>query len=278
MSRAAACRKKADALIANLRKHALDNGRFICGFDDTGRKVGPGSGPDAQFFLNMQTWAVLCGAAPDRNALLDLVERELGTSCGLVLCKPAVRAPDPRIGMITGMVPGNCENGSVYCHGNAFKIVADCLLGRAEEAYATLKKNLPGNPTNPDSGVEPYAVTNQYLGPENPHRAGAANGTWITGTAGWIYRAVTEHLLGLQPDYIGLRLRPCMPAAWPEVQIRRLYRDNIYNITLCRSSLCEARILRATGQARLIVDGKEISGDLLPLGPNGTEHAVTLSA
>ncbi|NOU35926.1 MAG: hypothetical protein HOO88_04060 [Kiritimatiellaceae bacterium] len=262
---AADFRTKAETLIANLRNHAWDKDRFICGFNDDGREIGSRTGPDARLFLNMQTWAVMSGAATDGTALLDLVERELSTPCGCVLCKPAFNAPDPRIGMITGMVPGNCENGAVYCHGNAFKIVADCHLGRAEQAYSTLRKILPGNPDNPDSGVEPYAVTNQYLGPENPHRAGTANGTWITGTAGWIYRAVTEHLLGLQPDYAGLRLRPCLPAAWPEVKIRRVFRGNIYNITLRRAA-----------QTRLIVNGKEISGDLLPPGTPGTEYTVLL--
>jgi len=169
--------------------------------------------------------------------------------------------------MFSFMTPGNCENASVYCHGNAFKIVADCKLGRAEEAYATLKKILPGNPENPDSGVEPYAVTNQYLGPENPHRAGTANGSWITGTAGWIYRAVTEHLIGLQPGYDGLHLRPCLPAAWPEVKIRRIYRDNMYDI-----------VLRRTGAAQLVVNGEQLAGDLLPLSAPGTKHTIILTA
>jgi len=263
---AAGYRAKAAELIENLRTHAWDKDRFICGFNDDGLKIGAHESPDANLFLNMQTWAVLSGAATDGETLMDLIERELATPAGYILCKPACQQKNPRIGMFSFMTPGVCENASIYCHGNAFKIVADCKLGRAEEAYATLKKILPGNPENPDSGVEPYAVTNQYLGPENPHRAGDANGTWITGTAGWIYRAVTEHLLGLQPGYDGLHLNPCLPAAWPEVKIRRAYRDNIYNI-----------IIRHADKPSLAVDGKEVVGDLLPLGPAKTEHNVVLS-
>lgn len=256
-------RAKANKLIKNLRAHAWDTDHFICGFNDDGLKIGAHESADANLFLNMQTWAVLSGISENGNELMDLIERELATPAGYVLCKPACRQQNPRIGMFSFMTPGVCENASIYCHGNAFKIVADCQLGRAEEAYATLKKILPGNPENPDSGVEPYAVTNQYLGPENPHRAGDANGTWITGTAGWIYRAVTEHLLGLQPGYDGLHLRPCLPSAWPEVKIRRVFRDNVYNIVLQRSD-----------KPSLTVDGKEIDGDLLPLSAPGTQHNV----
>jgi cellobiose phosphorylase len=263
---AAGYRAKANELIENLRAHAWDKDHFICGFNDDGLKIGAHESVDAKLFLNMQTWAVLSGAATDGNKLMNLIERELATPLGTVLCKPACRQKNPRIGMFSFMAPGVCENASVYCHGNAFKIVADCKLGRAEEAYDTLKKILPGNPENPDSGVEPYAVTNQYLGPENPNRAGTANGSWITGTAGWIYRAVTEHLLGLQPEYDGLHLRPCLPAAWPEVTIRRVFRDNIYNIVIRRSE-----------KSSLAVNGKKIEGDLLPLGPRGTEHDVVLT-
>lgn len=260
---AAAYRARADELIENLRKNAWDKDRFICGFNDDGLKIGAHESADANLFLNMQTWAVLSGAATDGSELMDLIELELATPAGYVLCKPACRQKNPRIGMFSFMTPGVCENASIYCHGNAFKIVADCKLGRAEEAYETLKKILPGNPENPDSGVEPYAVTNQYLGSENPHRAGAANGSWITGTAGWIYRAVTEHLLGLQPGYDGLRLRPCLPAAWPEVKIRRVFRDNVYNI-----------VLRRSDNPSLTVNGKDVEGDLLPLSKPGTEHSV----
>ncbi len=260
-------RTKAAALIENLHAHAWDKNHFICGFNDDGEKIGAYESADANLFLNMQTWAVLSGAATEGAELMDLIERELATPAGYVLCKPACRQQNPRIGMFSFMTPGNCENASVYCHGNAFKIVADCKLGRAEEAYATLKKILPGNPENPDSGVEPYAVTNQYLGPENPHRAGTANGSWITGTAGWIYRAVTEHLIGLQPGYDGLHLRPCLPAAWPEVKIRRIYRDNMYDI-----------VLRRTGAAQLVVNGEQLAGDLLPLSAPGTKHTIILTA
>ncbi len=259
-------RAKACELKEKLRSQAWDKDRFICGFNDDGLKLGAHESADANLFLNMQTWAVLSGTAENGTELMDLIERELATPAGYILCKPACQQKNPRIGMFSYMTPGTCENASVYCHGNAFKIVADCKLGRHEEAYTTLKKILPGNPCNPGSGVEPYAVTNQYLGPENPHRAGDANGTWITGTAGWIYRAVTEHLLGLQPEYDGLHLRPCLPEAWPEVKIRRIYRDNIYNIVLTRSDT-----------PSLTVNGEETKGGPLPMGPAGTEHHVLLN-
>lgn len=142
----------------------------------------------------------------------------------------------------------------MYNHGVAFKIVADCMLGNGETAYNTLKLISYDNPNNQNNGMEPYAVSNMYMGPENPYIAGYAPMSWITGTAGWLYRAVTEYLCGVKPTVNGLKLQPCLPSKWSNVSVVRKFRGTSYNITFVTSN-----------QNKIEVDGKPIQTDVLPI-------------
>jgi len=134
------------------------------------------------------------------------------------------------------LLPGMYENGTPYCHGTAFKIVADIVGGRADQALASWHKVRPDNPGHPStvSGCEPYAFTNQYLGPTNG-RSGESISGWITGCAGWMFRAVLEYFCGIKPGYKGLRIEPCLPASWPEVKVRRHLRGKDYDVHIRRA-------------------------------------------
>ena len=152
----------------------------------------------------------------------------------------------------------------MYNHGVTFKVAADCALGRGADAYRTVCEILPDNPELESSGVEPYAMTNMYLGPENPYSAKFAPCSWITGTAGWMYRCITEYLLGVQSTFNGLRLKPCIPAELDNTKITRQYRGATYHIHIC------------FGKGSMVCDGQAVQGDTLPIFPAGTEHCVTV--
>ncbi len=226
--------KLANQMKDNLNKKAYDKDHFIGGINDKGERLGTYSAKEAQFFLNTQTWAVISETANNPNDLMNLVETKLKCDYGYKLVDTPCTSQNPDVGSVTYMVPGNCENAAVYCHGNAFKIVADCLLERSDEAFSSLKKILPENPLNPNSSVEPYAVTNQYLGPDNPHRKGEANGTWITGTAGWVYRAIVENILGITTDYNQLKVQPCLTKEWSKIKIHKVFKNEEYDILIER--------------------------------------------
>ena len=269
---AAAYARKAARLSQNTRKHGWDKDHFICGYTDWGEKVGAHENREGRIFLNMQTWAVLGDVVTGQAAakLLDFVEKELGCPFGYVLAKPSYTKPDEHIGRVTYFEPGAYENGSVYNHGVAFKIAADCRMGRGNQAYASIKKILGGNPKNPAarSGMEPYAISNMYLGPENQLRAGEAVMGWITGTAPWLFRCIMEFMAGVRADYDGLRIAPCLPAAWKVVKITRKFRGACYRI-----HILNPRGLQ-TGRCRLTVDGRELDSDVLPVFQDGRAHEV----
>lgn len=95
---------------------------------------------------------------------------------------------------------------------------------------------MPDNPGHPSSvsGCEPYAFTNQYLGPTNGRSDDSISG-WISGTAGWMFRAVVEYFCGIQPGYKGLKIKPCLPTGWNQVQVKRELRGKVYDVAICRA-------------------------------------------
>ncbi len=258
---------KRDKMIENIYNHGWDEDHFIYGITDWHEKVGSYDTKEGRMFLNPQTWAVLAGIAKDENELMDTVERELSCDFGYVQQKPCYTVADPHVGRISYFGKGFYENGSVYNHGVAFKLVADCVAGRSEQAYSTLKKLLPSNPKNnyEKSGVEPYALCNMYFGPENEKRAGEAPMYWITGTSSWIFRGIVEYIIGVRAEYEGLKIDPQLPECWNNVKIKRKFRNTTYNIEIIR-----------TGNKLIKIDGDVIEGNIIPLNYSGKEYNVNI--
>lgn len=249
----------------NINMHGFDKDHYIYGINDKGEIAGSYSTKEAQIFLNPQSWAVLAGVADKPQELLDLVEKELSCDYGYVQHKPCYTIPNDNFGRITYFGKGFYENGSCYNHGTAFKLVADCVAGRGDNAYSTLKRILPQNKLNDcaKSGVEPYAVCNMYFGPENITRCGEAPMSWITGTSGWTFRGIVEYIIGVRAEFDGLKIDPQLPSDWKEVKIRREYRNAVYEIQIKR-----------TGEKRIYADGKVLEGELVPAFGDGKTHNI----
>ncbi len=264
---------KRQKMIDNIIKYGWEKDHFIYGINDWDEKVGSYECVDGKTYLNPQTWAVLADivSKDEQHKLMDYVEEEFCCDYGYVLLKPAHFVGDDHIGRITYMRKGCYENGSVYNHGCAFKMVADCYLKRGNEALKTLELMLPTNPKNDSSmsGMEPYAISNMYIGPENEYAAGYSPLHWITGTCGWLFRGIVEYMLGVQAEYDGLKIDPSLPEKWKKVTVHRTYRGCVYDITLIQNSY--------NGKLSIAVDGKEIDGNILPLFTDGIAHNVVVN-
>ncbi len=265
--------KKRETMLENIRRYGWEKDHFIYGINDYGEKVGSYEAVDGNSYLNPQTWAVLAEVLPQDqlNVLMDYVEDNLRCDYGYMQVDPPHRVGDDHIGRSSYFVPGCYENGSVYNHGCAFKIVADCMLGRGDEALKTVNYMLPTNPHNPaeKSGMEPYAISNMYLGPTAPSRVGESPMHWITGTCGWLFRGIVEYMLGVQADYDGLRIKPVMPREWKTASVHRIFRDCIYDITYTQNAY--------NGKLSITVDGNAIEGNLLPIFNDGKAHKVSVT-
>lgn len=259
--------KKCETLTENIIKHGYKDGYFIYGYNDDGEIVGGQESEEGKIYLNPQTWSVLAGIFKGEKGIeiMDFVEKELRCDYGYVVCRPAYTKPTLGVGRSSCFYPGSFENASVYNHGVAFKLVADCVNGCGDRAYETFKMICYDNPKNPNSGAEPYAFSNMYLGPECDLRVGDAPLSWITGTAGWLYRGITEYIMGLKPEYTRLRIQPCFPSHWDRAKATRRFNGCVYNIEYRRAA-----------ESYIVYDGVRIEGNLLPEDTQGNTHDVTV--
>lgn len=266
-------KEKADLMKENIVKYGWNKDHFIYGINDYGEKIGSYDSKEGQIFLNSQTWAVLAGIIDgiDAENLMNIVEDKLGCDYGYVQQWPSYTKGTDRIGRSSYFSPGCYENGSVYNHGVAFKVVADTLMNNGDRAFETLSRILQINPKNNyiHSGVEPYAMSNMYLGPECETRHGEAPQSWITGTCGWLFRGVIEFIIGVSADYNGLRISPNIPKCWDKVKVKRVYRGCEYNITINE--------VHSGDIFKIIVDGTEIDGNIIPIINDGNMHEVIVS-
>lgn len=257
---------KRNVLRENVLKYGIDGDHLLYGFNDYDEKIGSDSSDTAKIFLNPQTWAVLAELT-DKEMLekfMDTVENRLQCDYGYMQCYPSYRQGDKKIGRVSYFKPGLVENGAVYNHGVAFKIVADCMLGRGDIAYQSLLKIRFDNLKNPDNGMEPYAVSNMYMGPENKHIAGYAPMSWITGTAGWLYRCITEYICGVKATYEGLVIEPCLPKVWEGLTLTRQFRGETYEIIFQKTQKIE--------DVGLFCADRRVK--VLPLLGKGAKHKV----
>ncbi len=259
--------ERAGQLAAAINAAAWDGRFYLRAFTDDGLAVGSDASPEGMF-LNPQCWAVLSGVAPPVRAaaVMAEVDERLETDVGISTLERTFHTGfRPEIGFISVVRPGANVNGGIYLHANAFKLIADCLLGRAEAAGRTLLKMLPFGPHRAAITGEPFVVPNAYFGPQAGYRHGEAGDSWVTGTAGWLVTAITGYVFGLRPTLEGLRVEPCLPPSWPTCRIRRTFRSAVYDVTFRRAAGAAGNRVE-----RIAVDGETLDGTLLPHAPGGT--------
>ena len=246
----------------NINKYGWAGTHYIAAFNDYGEKIG-----EKEIFLNSQTWAII-GRVYDENNLKKILKSidSLDTPYGNLLFKPAYNKYNKRIGRVTAFAIGTKENAAVFSHAVAFKIVADCIVNRSDKAYQSIKKLLPYSKakSNLDNyKVEPYVWAEYVIGKGNKNYGQGAF-TWNTGTSVWTYIGLTEHIIGLKPDFDGLIIEPKLPKKIKTVKIKRFFRGSFYEI----------EIIRSKKEKKLIIDGKEFEGNKIPVFKDNGTHIV----
>ncbi|HBA84497.1 MAG TPA: hypothetical protein DCZ95_10425 [Verrucomicrobia bacterium] len=265
------CRQRYDAMRSLINQYAWAGDRYVYAFNDKGEPVGSPVNVEGNCQLNSQTWAILAGI-PDAEQLpkvLHHIDHTLATPYGPVLFAPPYTKYNADLGRITAFAPGTKENAAIFIHGGAFKIMMDYSLGRAEEAYKTMRQIIP-NASDKDIDIykaEPYVFPEYVVGPGNP-RYGEGAFTWLTGSADWFFIAVIQKMLGVQPSFDGLRIDPCIPAAWPEARISRRFRGARYDIRILNPDHV------SRGVREIKVDGELLKGDVLPIFRDHSVHSI----
>ena len=240
-------------------QHGYDGDWFLRAYDDSGRKIGSQENTEGQIYIETQGYCVMAEIGLNdgkAEKALNSVKKRLDTAHGIRLVNPAYTGYDPALGEISTYPPGYKENAGIFCHNNPWVMIAETKLGRAENAFEYYKKIAPAyrEEISEIHRMEPY-VYSQMIAGSDARRHGQAKNAWLTGTAAWNFVAISQHILGVRPDFNGLVVDPCLPAAFENFTITRVYRGVTYKIQINN---------QRTGNYRLTVDGKEISGKVIP--------------
>ena len=82
--------------------------------------------------------------------------------------------------------------------------------------------------------AEPYVYASNIFGPESD-KFGLANVSWLTGTATWMYIAVTQYMFGVRAKWDGLEIDPCLSYEMLPAKVTRIFRGCKYNITITKN-------------------------------------------
>jgi cyclic beta-1,2-glucan synthetase len=183
-------------------------------------------------------------------------------------------AHDP--GYIKGYPPGIRENGGQYTHGAIWSVIAFAMLGDGDTAGELFSLINPINHASTveatrNYAVEPYVVAADIYS-VSPH-VGRGGWTWYTGSAGWMYRAGLERILGFRVQGGSLLLDPCIPKAWPGFNIVYRHGSAIYEIHVENPD----GVNRGIAHAEL--DGETLTGARarVALADDGKTHQVRVT-
>ena len=268
---------KAQAEIDKMKKNIMDYGFdgdwFLRAYDDFGKKMGSKECEEGKIFIEPQGFAVLGGVGKESGAdikALESVDKYLNSEHGLVLNNPAFTKYYIEYGEISTYPAGYKENAGIFCHNNAWIICAEAFVGRGDKAYEYYSKIAPAYREEKYSDLhrtEPYVYAQMIAG-KDAKRHGEAKNSWLTGTAAWNFVAVSQYILGIIPDWNGLKVDPGIPHEWDGFRAIRQFRGASYDITFRNPDhVCK-------GIKSVTVDGKAIEGNVLPVFNDGKTHEV----
>jgi cyclic beta-1,2-glucan synthetase len=226
-------------LRASLEREAWDGDWYRRGYFDDGTPLGSSTSSECRIDSIAQSWGVISGAADPARALraMAAVSQQLirdDENLALLFTPPFDRTPlDP--GYIKGYPPGIRENGGQYTHAAAWSVIAFAIQGDGDKAAELFSLLNPINHSSTRADVQRYKVEPYVVAADvysvAPH-LGRGGWTWYTGSAGWLYRAGLEAILGFRLRGALVLLDPCIPKAWPGFQIAFRYHSARYEITV----------------------------------------------
>ncbi|MFH1825863.1 MAG: glycosyl transferase [bacterium] len=262
----------ADTLAKKINKVAWDGSWYLRAFDEEELPMGSSKNKEGQIYLETQAWGVMSGTAEKDQALkcMDSVHKYLWTKHGVMLMTPPYQKFIWKYGSICVYPPGLKENGAIFCHPNPWGMIAECILGRGDNAYQYYKAIQPAARNNDADTykTEPYVYCQMIAG--KPHKDfGEGKNSWLTGSACWNFIAASQWILGIRPDYQGLMIDPCIPKAWKGFQVKRVFRGATYYITVRNPENVSKGVKSVT------MDNKRLPSNVIPPDRTpGNEHHV----
>jgi len=245
-------------------KHGWDGEWFRRAYDAFGKPVGSNECPEGKIFIEPQGICTMAGIGGDEygKKAIASVRKYLLNDYGCEILAPCYSEYHLHLGEVSSYPPGYKENGAVFCHNNPWVVFACATVGDGEGAYDLYVRNSPAfiEDKSEVHRTEPYVYSQMIAGREAPNY-GEAKNSWLTGTASWTMLAASQAILGIYPDYNGLRIVPCLPKSLKKISIKRKFRGADYHIEITNNG---------GKKPVLTVNGKKIDGAVVPISSKGT--------
>jgi len=260
-----------DAMEQAILKHGWDGKWFLRAYDAFGKKIGSDECEEGKIYIEPQGFVVMAGVGVKEGyaqQALDSVREHLLSEHGVAIHTPPYTTYHLELGEISSYPPGYKENGGIFCHNNPWIVLAEAQLGHGGRAFDIYRRTCPAYITDQKlHHTEPYVYSQMVAGPYAP-KFGQAKNSWLTGTAAWTFYAASQGILGVKPDYDGLKIDPCLPAQMQDVRVTRKFRGSEYDIHIVNRAGDEKGTLSVT------VDGKPLSGNVIPADEKPGKHVV----
>jgi N,N'-diacetylchitobiose phosphorylase len=260
-------------LDSSIQKYAWEEDQFVRGFTEDNYTVGSRDNEEANLWLNPQSWSVLSGAAKPEQAkrAMDKVYEKLNTKYGAMLFYPPFRKYGLPVARMALFNPSTKENGGIFSQSQGWLILAEAMLGNGNRAYEYFAECSPStmNDKAEVRRIEPYVHGQSVEGIESPF-FGRAHLHWLTGTASTVMVALAEGILGVQPEFDGLRINPCIPSEWKEFSMYREFRGRKLNIKVDNSAGLQK------GVSKIFLNDEELTSDFIPVSRLKEENTVVV--
>ncbi len=248
------------------------------GYYDDGRPLGSAQNDECKIDSISQSWALLSGAVPRRFAdrAMDSLRAQLivRPSRTMLLLTPPFDKSDQDPGYIKGYPPGIRENGGQYTHAAVWALMAIARQGNGDETAELFHMLNPINHTRTPSDVsryrtEPYVLDGDVYA--RPPHAGRGGWSWYTGSAGWLYRAGIESILGLHRRGATFFVEPCIPSSWDHFSITWRIGSTTYEIEVTNPEHVWTGVVKAE------LDGNAVDTNAIPVIEDGGTHRVRVT-
>jgi cyclic beta-1,2-glucan synthetase len=269
------CDTERKKLQQQLESHGWDGEWYRRAYFDDGTPLGSSSNTECRIDSIAQSWSVLSGAGESsrtKQALQSLYHNLVSPEEGLVkLLDPPFNNSVPNPGYIQGYVPGIRENGGQYTHGAVWAAMAFAELDEKQLAWEVFHILNPINHGRTAEEIarykiEPYVVAGDVYSVA-PH-TGRGGWSWYTGSAGWLYRLITETFLGLNLEEGNrLRLVPRVPDEWESFSVDYYFGKTLYKID----------VYKTVGEKGILLDDVVLSDGIVVLVDDRREHQVDVN-
>ncbi len=266
--------KHVDEMIEAVKKYGWDGEWFLRAYDYYGNKIGSNDNEEGKIFIESNGWCTMAGIGKNEGLVekaLDSVKERLDCEYGIVLNNPAFTKYYIEYGEISSYPAGYKENAGIFCHNNPWIIIGETVIGRGDQAWEYFRKICPSylEDISELHRTEPYVYAQMIAG-KDAFKPGEAKNSWLTGTASWNFYTISQFILGIQPQYDGLKVEPCIPSEWDGFEVTRKFRNSTYIIKVENPKHVN------TGIASVKVDGVEQQSNILPIFNDGKNHEVVV--